>query len=131
MFALNFKITKILLLAILLLIGCSPEIVEEQITMEKQKSQCSIATDEYEYASESYREALDYAVSRTGKTIDLGELEMAYEEAQRLASYLNRIDKAQNSKKFWCQRVKPNSTLYKVGGYIYLSWEDAHESINK
>lgn len=131
MFALNLKTTGTSLsLAILLLVGCSPEIIEEQITMEEQKSKCSIATDDYEYASESYQDRLDSSISRLGETIDPGEFNMAYEEAQRLVPYLNRIEKAEDSKEFWCESVQPNSTLYKVGGYIYLSREAAERSID-
>ena len=130
MFLLNQKMLRILLFTVVPLVACSPEIVEQKITIEEQKSQCLITTNEYEYASSSYYNKLDSSLSRLGKTIDPGELYTTYAEAQELTPYYQRLDEAGDSKKFWCEKVKPNSILYKVGDYVYLSREAAERSLD-
>ena len=132
MFAFNLKRTGILLLlAILPLVGCSPRIVEETITMEEQKSQCSSATRDFDYAWDSYYSKLNSSASQFGSTVSPGELNAINSEAQKLAPYSAKVSKTRKSKEFWCEKVKPDSTLYKVRDYVYLSREDAERSINR
>ena len=127
----NFKITGTLsLLVISPLVGCSPRIIEKTITMEEQKSKCSSATRRYESASDSYSRRLDSSASQFGSTVSTSELNAVAIEAQRLASYSSKVSKTLKSKEFWCEDVKPDSTLYKVRDYVYLSREDAESSID-
>lgn len=131
MFTLNLKYLFItLLLVVIPTVGCSPTITEQKITVEEQQSQCSIATNEYEYASDSYFNQLDSSTSRLGTTIDPGELYATYVEAQELLPHHERMGKARDSKEFWCEKVKPDSILYEVKGYVYLSREAAERSLN-
>lgn len=118
------------MLSIIPIVGCTPSITEQKITTEEQKSQCLIATNEYEYASDSYFNQLDSSKSVLGTTIDPGELNSAYTEAQKLVPYSQKVDKARDSKEFWCEKVKPNSILYKTRGYVYLSREAAERSLD-
>ena len=130
MFTFNRRYLLILLLSVIPIFGCSPTISERKITVEEQKSQCSMATNEYKYASDSYFNQLDSSTSVLGTTIDPGELNSAYTEAQKLVPYSQRMDKARDSKEFWCEKVKPDSILYEVRDYVYLSREAAERSLN-
>lgn len=131
MFTLNLKyLSRTLLLTVIPIVGCSPKITEQKVTIEEQKSQCSIATNEHEYASDSYFNQLDSSVSRLGATIDPGELYTTYVEAQELIPYSKRMDEARDSKEFWCEKVKAGSILYEVRDYVYLSREAAERSLD-
>lgn len=130
MLTLNRIHLSMLMLSVIPIVGCSPSITEKKITVEEQKSQCSIATNEYEYASDSYFNQLDSSTSVLGATIDPGELNSAYTEAQKLVPYSQRMDKARDSKEFWCEKVKPDSILYEVRDYVYLSREAAERSLD-
>ena len=130
MFIFNRRYLSILLLSVIPIVGCTPSITEQKITAEEQKSQCSIATNEYEYASDSYFNQLDSSTSVLGTTIDPGELNSAYTEAQKLVPYSQKMDKARDSKEFWCEKVNPDSILYEVRGYVYLSREAAERSLD-
>ena len=107
-----------------------PRIVEERITMEEQKSQCSFATSDYDSASKSYDRKFESSVSQFGSTVSPGELNSLTIKAKELAPHSTRVSETLDSKKYWCEEVKPDSTLYKVNGYVYLSREDAEKSIN-
>jgi hypothetical protein len=134
MFTLNLKylFRRLLLtvIPIVSIVGCSPKIIEQKVTIEQQKSECSIATNEYDYASDSYFNQLDSSLSRLGATIDPGELYTTYVEAQELIPYSKRMSEAGNSKEFWCEKVKPDSILYEVKDHVYLSREDAERSLD-
>lgn len=87
-------------------------IIEETITMEEQKSQCSFATNNYDNASESYDRKFNSSVSQFGSTVSPGELLPLSIKAQQLAPYSAKVSKTLRTKEFWCEKVKPNYTLY-------------------
>ena len=118
----------ILILSFITYLIIPSRIVEEKITVEEQKRQCSYATSEYDSASRSYDRQFKSSLNQFGSTATPGNISRIAREAQKLAPYSGEVSKALRSQNFWCKEVKPNSTLYKVNGSVYLDRESAEKS---
>ena len=122
MFALAFVIYRIL----------PPRIVEEIITVREQKSQCLFATSVYNSAWESYDRKFKSSLSQFSPIANPRQIHALNRQAQELALYSRELEltKKEASKDFWGEKVKPNSTLYRVNDSIYLNRDDAEKSLD-